>query len=224
MAVASEAAAPSCTLKFKVGTSTKLYSASVFVQYQNAPGDFPGSNEQVNCSALNGHIVAFGDADTAITKTLSITVAGTPNPISGPKEVAQCTFVPTSRFPVVGDFDLSLQGGANTSFQPTNPQFTISSLVCSGTISTTTTTTTTTSSTTTTTTLPAVVCGDGNGDGKFTTADALAVLKAAVGQRSCQLCACDVDSTGSISTVDALKVLKKSVGVDITLSCAACAS
>jgi len=222
MAAASEAAAPSCTLKFNIGTSTKLLSASVFVIYTNAPGDFPGSNTGVNCSALNGTVVSFGDADTGPARALTITAAGTPSPISGPKDIAQCTWVPTSRFPTKSDFDLSAQSGFNQSFQQVNANITISSLVCSGDVTTTTTTSTTTTSSTTTTTLPAQICGDANGDAKFSAADALVILRASVGQKVCALCACDVDGSGKVSTVDALKALKKSVGADITLACPTC--
>ena len=36
-----------------------------------------------------------------------LTVAGTPNPIQGPKDFARCTWIPTSRFPVAGDFNIA---------------------------------------------------------------------------------------------------------------------
>lgn len=223
LANASEAAGPSCTLKFRVGTSTKLYAASVFAVYTNAPGDFPGTSTGVSCSLLNGTLGAFGDVDAGPARSLQLTLVGTPSPISGPKEVVQCTWIPTTRFPVTGDFDLSVQSGTNQSFQQVDPQITLSSIVCTGSI-TTTTTTTTTSSSTTTTTLPAQACGDANNDTKLSTADALNILKAAVGQKACANCVCDIDNSGSITTVDALKVLKKSVGASITLTCPACSA
>lgn len=215
LASVSEAAGPSCTLKFRVGTATKLYAASVFAVYTNAPGDFPGTSTGVSCSLLNGTLGAFGDVDAGPARSLQLTLVGTPSPISGPKEVVQCTWIPTTRFPVTGDFDLSVQSGTNQSFQQVDPQITLSSIVCTGSITTT---------TTTTTTLPAQACGDANNDTKLSTADALNIMKAAVGQKACAKCVCDIDNSGTITTVDALKVLKKSVGASITLTCPACSA
>lgn len=55
------------------------------------------------------------------------------------------------------------------------------------------------------------------------TSDALAILKAAVGQtiQACinKPCICDVDGGGSIKTSDALLCLKKSVGQNVDLRC-----
>jgi hypothetical protein len=56
------------------------------------------------------------------------------------------------------------------------------------------------------------------------TSDALAVLRAAVGQSvdSCSgedFCLCDVDCSGSITTADALRVLRAAVGLPVELSC-----
>lgn len=50
-------------------------------------------------------------------------------------------------------------------------------------------------------------------------ADALAVLRAAVGQFACALWICDVDNSGAIKAVDALRVLRKAVGIPTTLTC-----
>jgi hypothetical protein len=57
---------------------------------------------------------------------------------------------------------------------------------------------------------------------KVVAADALAVLRAAVGTRSCDLCLCDVDNSGAISAADALRVLRAAVGQQVALVCPAC--
>jgi hypothetical protein len=225
VASVSEAAAPSCTLTFRIGTSTALSSASVFVIYQNAPGDFPGNSTSVQCTLQNGLLGAAADADQ--TRTLTLTVVGTPTPIKGPKDLAKCTWTPTTRFPVTGDFNLQGQSGFDTSFpQPNqvNAQITISSIECTGSISTTTTTTTTSSTTTssTTTTLPHGGCGDFDNNGKIQTSDALNVLKAAVGQKACLLCLCDLDGSGSLGASDSLVTLKAAVGSNVQLKCPIC--
>ncbi len=79
---------------------------------------------------------------------------------------------------------------------------------------------------------PTCVCGDPVGDGAnmankaalttagiITASDALAILKAAVGLLSCELCACDVDDSGMITATDALTVLGVAVGLGNTLDC-----
>ncbi len=72
---------------------------------------------------------------------------------------------------------------------------------------------------------PAVVvpvvtaCGDANDDGKISAADALLVLKAAVGSASCALDICDANGSQSVSAADALLILKKAVGSAVTMDC-----
>lgn len=79
---------------------------------------------------------------------------------------------------------------------------------------------TTTTTTSTSTTLDPGVCGDANDDGKVTSTDALAALKAAVGLVSpCSLGRCDVDSNGLIRSGDALRILKVAVGQLVVLDC-----
>lgn len=214
----SLAAAPTCEITFRLGTSTPLVSASVFVIYQNAPGDFPGNSISVDCEMLNNTVGQTSDADQ--TRTLTVTMVGTPTPINGPKDVARCTFTPTSRFPVAGDFNLSGQSGFDTSFpipKQVNANITISDIDCSGTIETTTTTSSTSS-----TTLPLDVCGDFDGNGLIQVSDALNVLKGVVGQQPCDLCVCDVDGNGSKGAADALVVLKTAVGILLALNCPVC--
>lgn len=215
----TQAAAPSCQITFNIGTSTQLYAASVFALYTNAPGGFQGDANNVSCTWLGGTLGNAGDSDQF--KTLTLTMVGTPNPIKGPKDVVKCTWIPTSRFPLKSDFDLTAQSGTNTSFQQVPANITVTTIVCSGDLTTTTTTTTTTSSTTTTT-IPAKACGDFDGSGKLQTSDALAVLRAAVGQASCVLCLCDIDGGGTLGATDALLALKKAVGLTVTLKCPAC--
>lgn len=72
---------------------------------------------------------------------------------------------------------------------------------------------------TTTTTLPEILCGDANGDGVIKTADALIVLKAAVGGGGCTLVRCDYNGDGKVLTGDALAVLKTAVGTIVAPNC-----
>jgi len=217
---ASQAAAPSCQVTFKGGSSTPMFSASVFVIYQTAPGAFDGIANNANCQALNG--VTVQPANYNETRTLSLTIVGTPSPFSGPKDFAKCTWTPTSRFPVAGDFDLSGQSGFDTSLpfpNPVNANISISKIECTGDVTTTTTTTTTTSSTTTT--LPQL-CGDFDGNGLLQTSDALNVLKASVGGKPCAFCICDLDGNGVKSATDALIALRSAVGIVLVLNCPLC--
>jgi hypothetical protein len=56
----------------------------------------------------------------------------------------------------------------------------------------------------------------------FSVADALYVLKAALGSVECAACICDVDGNGSITATDAVLVLRLSLGVDVPLACPPC--
>jgi hypothetical protein len=67
------------------------------------------------------------------------------------------------------------------------------------------------------------VCGDAsNSDLLVTATDALALLHAAVGLRTCERCLCDADDSGAIVASDALSVLSAAVGLGTTLMCPAC--
>jgi len=111
-------------------------------------------------------------------------------------------------------------------------QLASSSTTTTTTPSTTTTQTTiaaTTTTQTTTTTLAPSVCGDPVGDAGVssgaalvTASDALFVLSAAVGTRSCLLCVCDVNSSGRVTATDALTLLRAAVGLSGTLICPPC--
>ncbi|HYC56210.1 MAG TPA: hypothetical protein VEL28_14845 [Candidatus Binatia bacterium] len=213
LATPAFAGGPSCDLTFRIGTSTPLFSASVFAIYQNAPGEFAGAGAAVECTLLGNTIGAAADADQ--TRTLTLTASGTPTPINGPKDFARCTWIPASRFPVAGDFNLSGQSGFNTNFQQVNAQITISKIECDGAIETTTTSTSTT-------TLPAVVCGDFDGNGTLQASDALAVLRAAVGVLSCDPCVCDLDGNEAKTATDALIALRVAIGIALQVHCPAC--
>jgi hypothetical protein len=209
----SEAAAPSCDITFRINASGSMRSASVFAIYQNAPGEFAGTGTSVDCDLDSGFVGMASDADQ--TRTLTLTANGVPNAFSAPRDLATCRWVPTSRFPVAGDFNLSGQLGSDANFVPKAPNITITTIECSGDIPTTTTTSTTT------TTLPQL-CGDFDDNGSLQTSDALNVLKASVGQKPCALCLCDLDGNGSKSATDALIALKSAVGVSVQLKCPAC--
>ena len=75
---------------------------------------------------------------------------------------------------------------------------------------------------TTTTTLPGGDCADPDGSGTVTAADALFVLRAAVGSLTCPACVCDADGSGATTAGDALRVLRVAVGLDEPLNCPAC--
>lgn len=49
--------------------------------------------------------------------------------------------------------------------------------------------------------------------------DALAVLRAAVGQIQCVRCVCDVDGNGAVQATDALTTLRSAVGQSVRLNC-----
>lgn len=242
--VGSLAAAPSCDLTFRITASGGFSSASVFAIYQNAPGEFAGEGANVECQILNGLIGNAGDAD--MTRTLTLTVVGTPTPVQGPVDIARCKWTPTSRFPVTGDFNLSAQSGFDTNFPVPNMKaanIVISDIDCDGSITTTTSSTTTTttletttttsmpattttststSTSTTTTTLPDLTCGDITGNGTVSVTDALAVLRAAVMIVTCDLCRCDIDGDGEIAAADALRLLRFAVGLEVAFSCPTC--
>ncbi|MFN2427255.1 MAG: lactonase family protein [Candidatus Binatia bacterium] len=79
----------------------------------------------------------------------------------------------------------------------------------------------TTTTTTTTMQGPFNDCGDVNGSGGVTAADALAILNAAVGGNQCagQQCVCDVAGGGSVLSSDALAALRIAVGIDLIPGC-----
>jgi len=81
------------------------------------------------------------------------------------------------------------------------------------------TTTTTTTSTTTSTVAPEEICGDGDGNGVITAADALRVLRAAVGLGDCPVIRCDTNNDGSVNAGDALRVLRTAVGLGTLDDC-----
>jgi hypothetical protein len=65
-------------------------------------------------------------------------------------------------------------------------------------------------------------CGDADEDGDGSASDALFVLQAAVGSRSCAACLCDVNDSGTQTAADALIVLRDALGAEAALSCPAC--
>jgi hypothetical protein len=67
-----------------------------------------------------------------------------------------------------------------------------------------------------------VVCGDPNGSGTSTAADALLSLKTAVGTAECLRCACDADGNGIVASSDALKILRFAVAGSPPLTCSHC--
>jgi hypothetical protein len=64
-------------------------------------------------------------------------------------------------------------------------------------------------------------CGDADDNTTITSADALVILRGAVGLNDCPSTICDVDMNSSVSSADSLRVLKASVGIVIPLVCPA---
>lgn len=75
---------------------------------------------------------------------------------------------------------------------------------------------------TTTTMPPGPGCGDPTDDGNLSAADALLVLRAAVGNDHCPICVCDIDATDEITAADALRLLRIAVGHELELHCPPC--
>lgn len=217
------AADPVCVITFQQNTPVPARSVSVFVNYMGAAGAFPGELTDVECELLSSDV---GATSNGINQILAITAQGTPNTIpAGSRVLAECNWIPTSRFPVKGDFDLTIQSAFDGSFpipQMIASNITISNIDCEGDLGTTTTTTssTTTSSTTTTTLGPS--CGDIDGDGAVRAGDALTVLLAAVGLQVCDDCLCDLDGGGKVQASDALLGLRIAVGQGLVLNCPVC--
>ena len=58
--------------------------------------------------------------------------------------------------------------------------------------------------------------------GTYAASDALFVLQAATGLRTCESCICDVNASGGVTATDALAVLRAAVGQAVELTCPAC--
>jgi hypothetical protein len=71
-----------------------------------------------------------------------------------------------------------------------------------------------------------LLCGDPDGDGQPRASDALFLLGAAVGVRTCDVCVCNVDASAGGAPVtggDALRLLRSAVGLDdAPLACPPC--
>jgi hypothetical protein len=65
----------------------------------------------------------------------------------------------------------------------------------------------------------AQACGDANNDKKISTADALVILRTAVGTGTCAAAICNVNGLGGVTTGDALIVLRKAVGQNVVFAC-----
>src|SRR5206468_2241321 len=102
----------------------------------------------------------------------------------------------------------------------------IDALASAETSTSSTTTSTTSSTSTTSTTIPAVRCGDVNGDGVVDIGDALLVAQFDVGLRRCGVApfthpeVCDVNGDGSCNIGDTLRLAQCDVGlVGCTFTC-----
>ena len=64
-------------------------------------------------------------------------------------------------------------------------------------------------------------CGDTNGDGAVTVADALYALRATVGLESCSIEICDATGDNRVTAADVLSMLQSAVGLNVTMACPA---
>lgn len=65
-------------------------------------------------------------------------------------------------------------------------------------------------------------CGDAAVDEAVTAADALKVLRAALGTGTCIPARCDADTSGKVTAGDALRILQFSVGKPVNMLCSSC--
>jgi hypothetical protein len=65
-------------------------------------------------------------------------------------------------------------------------------------------------------------CGEAAAPTGVGAADALYVLRTAVGSAECLECICDTDASGSTTAGDALAVLRRAVGLPVSLRCPCC--
>ena len=122
------------------------------------------------------------------------------------------TLVPT---PIVDVETFECSSSTTLPSTTTLPTTTLPATTTLGTL----TTTTTGIGTTTSTIVPPLVCGDGDGSGAITAADALLALRKAVGIGDCPLERCDTDAGGSVTAGDALRILRAAVGISEPLAC-----
>lgn len=231
-----------CTLSFELEDAVTLGSLQWEIDYTNAPGEFVGSGEFVQCT--NKVLTAFGmkqdkDAERRVVSAL-ISLSG----FSGPRLLSECKFL--ADVPLAADdFVITVTDAADQNIQPISPLPTVvlSSIACVG--------DTTTTTSTTTTTLPSCgngfldfdeecddgpgngvaggcrldclldrICGDGDGNGVVNVTDAQWLLKHAIGLVSpCPLLACDPTVDAVVSVSDSQRVLFRSVGLLAQLTC-----
>jgi hypothetical protein len=127
LALATSAAAhDECFITIGVGTSTPLTGFSATVDYQDAPGEFEGSGGFPTCEGLSTYSIATNDKDAERKMSLGLLSIG--NPIVGPKDLLRCKWLPTSRWPVAADFDLSEQEGLAADLDPVDAMVSITSI------------------------------------------------------------------------------------------------
>lgn len=225
----AEAQDHSCVFVFSMTEGSDVNNLDLTIDYAALDGDVEGLGQNPVCRrALGGNaFVAFRDLDEQRRLTTAIIRFAK---FSAPVALGGCRVFYDSRVPVAGDFAISVtnagRDGEDNNVKPT-PKVKITSIECPGQLpsptGTTTTTVTSTSLTVTTSTLVDGFCGQPTSTGdKPTASDALAILKAAVGLRTCALCICDVDDSGKVSAVDALATLRAVVGQSSNLNCPPC--
>jgi hypothetical protein len=227
-----------CRVFFEMAPTPGLKSLGFEVAYDTLDGRFLGVGEDAICRRL---VAAESDYlfNANEFEYLSLFFVF-PDPAIDdmPVELASCLFAKklAAAAPQPEDFEFLLFEAKDQDEEEVQPlpALRVSGVEC-GVATTTTTTTTSTTTTTTTTlkvttssststsvtvlppttssTLPFVPCGDPNADGRFTAADALYVLRAAVGSLTCPASVCDVQGRNGINAADALLLLRIAVGL-----------
>jgi hypothetical protein len=183
-------AAP-CNVDFRLATAVTLGALQFRVDYGSTTGDFVGAARDVDCLNLtSANPVVFEDEDEQRRLSAKfVALAG----IEGPAELARCAFFGTVN-PDIDDFVVSVVDASDLYLDPVAAAVVVSRVACSP-------------------------CGDPNGDGRITAADALFTLRAAIGIVGCGLEACDASGDGYVRANDGLIILKVAVGVPIGIHC-----
>ena len=213
-----------CVFLISMTSGTDVNNLDFKVNYLGTGGNVEGTSTRPDCArALPGQaFVGFHDNEAG---ELSVAVIRLSH-FSAPVPLAGCRIFYDTNKPKPSDFFVTItnagRDGSDEQIVPL-PVVAVTDVDCPGELPTVTTTTTLPDTTTTTLVLGGDRCGFPITDGETpSTSDALAILKAAVGNAQCQLCICDINDSGSVGASDALGVLRAAVGIETPLDCPAC--
>ena len=194
-----------CEIVFSLVDALALGAMDFSVDYSAAPGGFVGSGPDVSCTIDSGWNLGLANDEDDQRKLTAALVAlfG----FSGPGQVMSCSYESGAIAPVAEDFVVQVTSAADPATQPVSANVEISSLSC--------------------TFDPAAappaarvsLCGDGDGNGVISAADALLVLRAGILNLTCDPGLCDASGDGMVTAVDALLILKYSLNLPVELFC-----